>query len=252
MADLRREIAERVRAQEEQARLQTSLRRSETMAAMGSLVAGVAHEVRNPLFGLSSVLDAMDARFADRQEYRRYTGVLREEVDRLNDLMRELLEYGKPTSGDLAPGPLEEVVADAVRVCAPMAEQSRVEIANRALGGFAPVRMDRTRLVQVFQNLLENAIQHSPDGGTVTVEAREVRRNGRVWLECAVKDAGPGLAAEDLQRMFEPFFTRRRAGTGLGLSIVQRIVEEHGGEVTAGNGPRGGAVLTVTLPYASP
>jgi signal transduction histidine kinase len=109
--------------------------------------------------------------------------------------------------------------------------------------------MHRQRLVQVFQNLLENAIQHSPPGGCVVVETEEVSLDGRDWIAYRIKDAGSGFRGEDLPRIFEPFFTRRRGGTGLGLSIVQRIVEEHGGDITAGNCPEGGgAVMVVRLP----
>jgi signal transduction histidine kinase len=112
--------------------------------------------------------------------------------------------------------------------------------------------MDRTRLVRVFENLLENAIQHSPAGGEVAVEAAAATAGGRDGIECAVCDSGPGFQAEELGRVFDPFFTRRRGGTGLGLSIVQRIVDEHGGRVGAGNRAEGGAILTVWLPAASP
>jgi signal transduction histidine kinase len=106
--------------------------------------------------------------------------------------------------------------------------------------------MDRTRLMRVFENLLENAIQHSPRGGQVSVEVR--RADGSVdAIECVVEDSGPGIAAEDLPHVFEPFFTRRKGGTGLGLSIVQRIVEQHGGEVLVANRPHGGTAVTVRL-----
>ncbi len=248
VADLRREMDERKLAEEGRTRLQESLRRSETMSAMGSLVAGVAHEVRNPLFGISSTLDAMDARFAARDEYQRYMEVLRGQLQRLNDLMRELLEYGKPLGRELSPGSVAEVVAEAVRASAPVAQRSSVEIVNRVPQDLARVPMDRTRLIQVFSNLLDNAIQHSPARGRVVVDGGEVQADGECWVECAVRDSGPGFVLEDLELIFEPFFSRRRAGTGLGLSIVQRVVEAHGGQISAANEPQGGAVMTVRLP----
>jgi signal transduction histidine kinase len=108
--------------------------------------------------------------------------------------------------------------------------------------------MDRERLLQVFQNLIENAIQHSPPGGSVVIEAAEVCETGQSWISYEIKDSGEGLAQNDLPKIFDPFFTRRRGGTGLGLSIVQRIVEEHGGQIAAGNRSEGGAVLTVRFP----
>jgi signal transduction histidine kinase len=112
------------------------------------------------------------------------------------------------------------------------------------------IRMDRPRLRQVFQNLVQNAIEHTPHGGQVLVGAEREARDGRPGVRFSVRDFGPGFAAADLPRVFEPFFSRRRGGTGLGLSIVQRIVEQHGGRVWAANHPEGGGLLTVWLPDA--
>jgi PAS domain S-box-containing protein len=230
-------------------KLQASLRHSETMAAMGELVAGVAHEVRNPLFSISSILDAFEARFAERAEYQRYTSVLRKELDRLNRLMQDLLEYGAPPPGrELHEGSVEDAIAQAIRSSAALARKSDVQIAFNTEGKLAPVLMDRSRLPQVFVNLLENAIHHSPPGGTVAMEARQVVGKGRNWIECAIKDSGPGFNAEDIEKVFDPFFTRRRGGTGLGLSIARRIMEAHGGSISAANRPHQGAVITVSLP----
>ena len=232
-------------------RLQEKLHHTRTMSAMGSLVAGVAHEVRNPLFGISATLDAFEARFGSRPEYRQYVAVLRGELERLSHLMGDLLEYGKPASLELAEGALAEVVAEAVVGCRALAESAQVAVHNTVDGSLPRVRMDRRRLLQVFQNLLDNAVRHAPSKSAVVVEAERVRADGETWIDCRVRDEGPGFRPEDLPRVFEPFFTRRRGGTGLGLSIVQRIVEEHGGRIFAGNRAEGGAVLTVRLPSAA-
>jgi len=100
----------------------------------------------------------------------------------------------------------------------------------------------------VFKNLVENAIQHTAAGGSVTVVAEPVFEGEDAWIDCIVADSGSGFRMEDLPRIFEPFFTKRRGGTGLGLSIVRRIVEQHAGTVTAANRPEGGAVMRVRLP----
>jgi signal transduction histidine kinase len=250
VAELRREIRERMEAEHEQARLQASLRRSETMSAMGALVAGVAHEVRNPLFGVSSTLDAMEARFGERDEYHRYMQVLRGEIARLNDLMRGLLEYGNPSEQILSPTSMAEVVRQALSACDSMTEHADVEITTRVPEDLAQVLMQPSRMVQVFRNLIENALQHTPPGGSIRVEAGVVADNGRHWVECVVQDSGPGVEPEDRTRIFEPFFSRRRNGTGLGLSIVHRIVEEHGGQVAASSGSTRGGLFTVRLPMA--
>jgi PAS domain S-box-containing protein len=241
------DITERKQAEEEQERLQSSLRRSETMAAMGSLVGGVAHEVRNPLFSISATLDAFEARFGKQDEYQQYIGVLRGEVDRLNQLMQDLLHYGKPPQPELAETSLSEIVDRAISACQPLAQQSGVTVTSRIAAGLT-VMADRERLQQVFQNLIDNAIRHSPPRGTVTVSSAQTERDGQAWLSCSVQDDGSGFTAEDLERVFEPFYSRRRGGTGLGLSIVQRLVEGQGGEVTAANHPNGGALVTVLLP----
>jgi PAS domain S-box-containing protein len=232
--------------------LQTSLRRSEMMSALGSLVAGVAHEVRNPLFSISATLDAFEARFGPDADHARYIAVLRTELERLSQLMKELLDYGKPRNPDLQPGSVVEVVDDAVRLCARLSRSRRVRVLNHAKGPYGAVPMDRSRLLEVFQNLVENAIQHSPPGGTVTVSGEELEEDGRRLIACTIHDTGPGFREEDLPKLFEPFFTRRRGGTGLGLSIVQRIVEQHGGVVSAANSPDGGALMRVRLPVAVP
>lgn len=207
---LSQEIADRIRAQEEQARLQASLRRSETMAVMGSLVGGVAHEVRNPLFAISSTLDAFETRFANRDEYQRYLGVLRAEVNRLTRLMQALLEYGKPPSQEFVQGSIEDVLGQAVRSCAPLAEDSNVKISEPDRRDRRLIRMDRERLLQVFQNLIENAIQHSPPGGSIVLETEEICEGEQSWIGYSIKDSGPGFSQDDLPRIFEPFFTRRR------------------------------------------
>jgi signal transduction histidine kinase len=108
--------------------------------------------------------------------------------------------------------------------------------------------VDRNRIVQVFQNLLENAVQHSQPGSRVVFRAAPASLGERAGMRFLVEDTGPGFRADDLPHIFEPFFTRRRGGTGLGLSIVQRIVENHEGEIILANRDAGGAAAAVTLP----
>jgi PAS domain S-box-containing protein len=230
--------------------LQESLRRTETMSALGSLVAGVAHEVRNPLFAVSATVDAFEARFGSQEGYARYTQTLRQEVNRLSELMQELLEYGKPPRLDLADSPVEPVIRRAVAACETLAGAAGVTVELAPAPETAPSAcIDVSRMQQVFQNLIENAIQHSPRGGTVTVQAAAGEPG---MVQVTVADRGPGFREDDLPHIFEPFFTRRRGGTGLGLSIVQRIVEQHGGDISAENRPGGGALITVRLAAADP
>jgi PAS domain S-box-containing protein len=228
--------------------LEASLRQSEMMSLLGSLVAGVAHEVRNPLFGISSILDAFETRFSDRTEYLRYTTVLRDEIGRLTVLMEELLEYGKPFRGELFLVSLEEMITRSIRACQPAAEAAGVSLLSDIPEPLPKLRIDRRRLSKVFVNLIENAIQHSKSGGGVTVEAIRTVDGDQEWIVCSIRDTGPGISAEDLPRIFEPFFSKRRGGTGLGLAIAQRIMQEHGGKLVAKNNPEGGACMSVSFP----
>lgn len=230
----------------------TELRRRETMASMGSLVSGVAHEVRNPLFGITSTLDALQARLHGQPEQSRHIAVLRGETSRLQKLMQDLLDYGKPASNERSATNLFSLIESALAECMPLAHDRGVRL-DSDLHGAAPVlELDTHRMDQVFVNLIENALQHSEPGSTILVSARRDDALDPAAVVCSVADQGSGFRPEDLHRVFEPFFTRRRGGTGLGLSIVQRIVEEHGGSIAAANRLEGGAVMTLRLPVPIP
>ncbi|HKV06835.1 MAG TPA: ATP-binding protein [Thermoanaerobaculia bacterium] len=239
-----RDVTERRRAEEERARLQL-------MGAMGHLVGGLAHEVRNPLFAISATLEAVLATLdgtPEQESLRRLLDNLREPTTRLSELMSELLEYGKPLGRDLTPGSLDEVVRQAVRDCQPLAEGRRVQLLLKGNGREHRVAMIRPRLLMAINNLIQNAVQHTPPEGAVVVELSEHVEGDHAWARCSVEDSGPGFRPEDLPRVFEPFFTRRKGGTGLGLSIVQRIAEEQKACIAAANRPEGGAVITLDLP----
>jgi PAS domain S-box-containing protein len=229
--------------------LQESLRRSETVSAMGNLVAGVAHEVRNPLFGISATLDAYQDEMS-RPGYVEFAATLRQEVNRLIHLMKELLEYGKPGALSIERGNIQDVVGQAVESRQQAAHAAQVRVVTEVTDGFPTLLMDPSRLRQVFENLIDNAIQHSERGGKVQISGSIVEHAGRHWVECRVDDEGTGFAPDNLDRVFEPFFTLREGGTGLGLSIVQRIVEEHSGKVFAANRPEGGGSIRVLFPLA--
>ena len=235
-----------VREVTEEKRLRDDLRRQETLAAMGSLVAGVAHEVRTPLFSISATIDAFEG--GTPEELEDGTRLLRAQVKRLSALMSDLLDYGRPPDLQLERGGVFEIAERAVRGCDDLARQAGVAIRLERPAVEPPVARDARRLEQAIQNLLANALQHSPAGATVRVIVAPAGGG----VEIRIEDEGPGILEENLHRLFEPFFTRRKGGTGLGLSIVQRIVETHGGRVFAANRRPGGAVFTIALPALGP
>jgi signal transduction histidine kinase len=238
--ELQREVVRR-------AEMEEALRRSQLMAALGSVVGAVAHEVRNPLFAISAMLDAYSEEMK-HPDLEGFSDELRRQVSRLTQLMRELLEFGRPVPIVLAPGALPEVIGEAVAGRARAARAAGVTL-HVAVNEMLPeIAMDGSRIRQVLENLIDNSIQHAPAVRNVTIAALESAQGSTGWVECRVEDDGEGFHPGDLSQVFEPFFTRRERGTGLGLAIVRRIVEEHAGQVEAGNRPQGGAVVTVRLP----
>lgn len=241
--------------------LQEKLRHSELMSAMGQLVAGVAHEVRNPLFGITATVDAFETTVtmaedfltsspeatAFQSECIECVDALRQGLGRWNYLMQELLDYGRPSALDPSWCLVADLIAEARSMCEPLATKYNVSVSENFSSTLSPIWVDRKRIVQVFSNLIENAIQHSPGSSRVVIDAEEIDKDG-LWMRCSFKDRGAGFKADDLPKIFKPFFTRRRGGTGLGLSIVERIVAKHEGIVSARNLPEGGGEMIVELP----
>ena len=224
--------------------LEESLARAQGMAEMGRLLGAVAHEVRNPLFGISALIEAWSVNPA-AVNATEYMGLLTHEVGRLRTLMADLLEYGKPFTASLGVASLQGTVLEAIRTCERQAAAAGVTLSSRLSESL--VKMDSPRLARVFINLLENAIQHSATGSAVSIS---IRLDGAAHTSVQVSDAGAGFDEDTLQHLFTPFRSRRPGGTGLGLAIAKRIVDEHGGTVSVRNNPTRGATVTVTLPRA--
>lgn len=225
--------------------LQSRLEQQRQMAAMGALVAGVAHEVRNPLFAISATVDAMEQTAGP--ELREYFEVLREEIDRMTTLMQDLLAYGRPAAPVFSDVPIAQIVDMAVRACGALATRQRVQIVAGNPVSLTVVA-DRDRLSRAIENVVMNAVQHSAPDSRVTISVTSNRQKKARIAHITVRDEGRGFTSEDLPRVFEPFFSRRKGGTGLGLALVHQIVTEHAGQVTAANAEGGGAEVVISIP----
>ena len=235
--------------------LEAAMAREQRLAAVGNLAAGVAHEIRNPLNAISIGLQRLRREFAPaegeaRTEYERFLEIIRGEVGRLNEIVGQFLSLVRPARLTLTEEPLAPVLQDLAALLASQASAQNVRIVQELGLDAATVRMDKPQLTQAFMNLVLNALQAVPGGGTVTIRSGVTPADSTARV--AISDTGPGIPAEHLDRVFEPYFTTKEGGTGLGLALARKIVEEHQGTIRAENGPSGGATLIVTLPIAAP
>ncbi|MDR3686349.1 MAG: ATP-binding protein [Coriobacteriia bacterium] len=226
--------------------LTDQLIRADRLAAMGELTAGVAHEVRNPLGVIRASVQLLEDAKGDPSRTHEAAEVIKQEIDRLDRVIKALLDFGRPSKPTLVHTDLNEVLQDIVLFTNRFAKQSDVHIVEKLDSELPAVHGDPDQLKQVFLNLVTNAVQAmDKTGGTITIETRGAGE----YVEVSVSDNGPGIAAGDLPKVFDPFFTKRAEGTGLGLTIVHRIIDEHEGHIEVESGP-GGTVFNVTLPAA--
>ncbi len=240
MAAQLRESAARIRDLHEE-----EMRRADQLATVGELAAGVAHELKTPLLGIAGGVQLLGRHLdpAD-SEGRRLIDELMQRVGRMESAVQELLNYARPSPARLSRLDLNAIVERALALVEPRAERSGVRVRRELAGALPPVQADPEQVGQVVVNLALNAIEAMESGGLLVVATR--RSNDGV--ELSVLDSGPGIAAEDRERIFRPFYTTKHAGTGLGLAIVRQIVNRHGGRVSLGDAPGGGAEFVVSLP----
>jgi len=245
----------------ERERLEAAVAHEQRLSAMGNLAAGVAHEIKNPLNAISIGLQRLRLEFAPadpaaRREYAGFTRIVEAEVGRLNAIVNQFLTLARPLRLSLTDEPLAALVRDVLTLLAPQASAQGVIVKELLHLGDLRVSVDRQQLTQAIMNILLNAIQAMPSGGTLTVRAEVVHRAavghafGGSVARISVADTGPGIPPEYIDRLFEPYFTTKEGGTGLGLALARRVITEHRGEIRAENAPGGGARFVIALPLA--
>ncbi len=218
--------------------------RAGVLAELGRIVGGIVHDVRNPVFGIGATLDAVEARLGQSSDYAAHLRILRGELTRLTHLMNDLVAYGKPPRLTRSVHGLDAILDEVLARSADRLEKSDIALLHDRSSPPARVSVDRGRLAVALQTLIEHAIARSPASSVVGVRVSESLGTATITIE----DRGPALTEAELARLFDPFFVLRGRVTGLALSIVQRIVEQHGGRITAAGGPAGGGlVMTLAL-----
>ncbi|MFH0899155.1 MAG: ATP-binding protein [Pseudomonadota bacterium] len=233
-------------------RMEQEVARTQRLAVVGQLAAFMAHDLRNPLAAISGSIELLKAAPQVDEDQRTLMDIVLREVDRLNGLATDLLEYAKPREPVPLPVDIWEVLTETTRVFANDRSSSSMTVSLRrqpAAERSAPViaHADPSQLRQIIWNLLKNATEAMPNGGEVVVTLDVLRDTGS-FVEVSVADSGVGIREEDLEHVFDPFYTTKSGGTGLGLATVHRIVTSHGGTVAAISSPGKGTCIRVKLP----
>jgi len=237
--------------------LEEDLKRADRLVLMGTLGAGLAHEIRNPLGGIKGAAQLLCRSVDGNPSVREFTDIMIREVDRVNQLIEQLLDLSRPAELDLAPVNIHEVLEDVLLLESQTLGDKQLHIKKWFDPSLPPIRGDRARLTQVFLNLVKNAFQAMARGALLVTTRVEtdyhVREQGTapnrfIWVDLA--DEGVGIREEDLPHIFSPFFTTKNNGTGLGLATCYRIIKEHGGTIRVESTEGKGSTFRVSLVVA--
>ena len=223
----------------------------ERLNAVKMLAAGVAHEIGNPLNALTIHLQLLTRQLRhlpdeEREPLQELVDVAEKEVTRLDGIITQFLSAIRPRKPDLRPCEVVSILKDALKLMHVDIENRRIEVAVSAPSVVPELLLDPDQIKQVFFNLIKNAMEAMPDGGKLSIAFSP----GDVFVRIEFQDNGIGIAAEDLRRIFEPYHTTKKKGTGLGLMIVQRIVQDHGGQIEVSSKPGEGTRFSILLPRA--
>jgi len=240
--------------------LESQLRRSDRLAALGTLAAGLAHEIKNPLTSLLTFSRHLTRRFEDQTFRERFQRVVPTELERINAITDRLLELARPSTLDLSLVRLPGLLDRATELFANQIEAQRVRMTREYARDVPPIQADAEALYRAFVNLVGNALEAMPAGGRLVLR---VHAGAETWrrtpgaagvrgVTVEVEDSGTGIPASAGDRVFNPFYTTKEAGTGLGLALTHKIVEDHGGTIDFRSDPRTGTTFRVALPLRPP
>jgi len=231
--------------------LEEKLNQAERVAVIGRLTQGVAHEIRNPLNVINLSIDHVNKKFPpdDEANRKQFTGILssiKDEIGRLNKMVTDLLNYGRPSHLTLQAVDVGELVDETIAFVRAQADLQGVNITVTHNGESAEVSGDAERLKSCMSNIAINALQAMPSGGSLTADVRQ--SNG--YVEVSISDTGVGISEESLGKVFEPYFSTKQAGFGLGLAVTKKIIEDHQGQIEVTSDLNRGTTFTIKLPAA--
>ena len=224
--------------------LKEKLGDAQRLASLGEMVAGISHEIRNPLGIITSTAELLKQKLARTGPEVGLADVVVQEANRLNSIVTDFLDFARPQTPDFMPCKIDEVIEKNLTFLAPEIDKNGYRIHKRFATDIPEIQADPKLMYQAFLNILMNAMQAMPEGGDIYIELAARKHT----LAILFADEGPGIPDETLNRIWEPFFTLKDKGSGLGLPIVKKIVEGHGGIIEVDNSPEKGVRVTVTLP----
>lgn len=228
-----------------------ALHATEKMAALGRLAAGVAHEIRNPLTSIKMRLFSLGREFEEGSPQKEDADVIKEEVEQLESIVHNFLQYARPAELKLEPSSINEILASVLELLQHRFRSQEITVRSPQ-GNGVMVLADRQQLRQVFMNILLNACDAMPDGGDIGITFEPGGEGDAKTVKVRIGNTGAPISPDDAGHIFDPFFSTRDDGTGLGLSIARQIVESHGGEIKLDSPAPGESVcFSVTLPAAS-
>ena len=220
------------------------LKRADRLSTIGQLAASLAHEIRTPLASIEGAVEILARQPHSEERRREFLPVIQKECRRLNSLLTSLLEFARPQAPNLQRIPVKTLLDSVLPLMGHAAQKANVVLRNACSNDDLTIECDPEQMKQVLVNLVLNAVQAMPNGGVVTLGAE--RRDGAVVLW--VRDEGEGVAEDELDKIFEPFYTTKKEGTGLGLAICQKIVGQHGGTLTATRNNGRGMTFWIQIP----
>ncbi len=226
-----------------------AVQRLEKMATIGELAAAIAHEIKNPLAGISGAIQVFAEDFPEGDRRREIIDDVLAEIARLDKAVKDLLAFARPPEPSIIPIPVDVIIERTVRLVTGQARKQSVEVCVELPERPITIQVDPEQIQQVFLNIMMNALHSMPRGGTLTVSAAERAQDGEA--DVRISDSGAGIAEEEIKNIFRPFYTTKHMGTGLGLTISNNIVEKHNGRLVVSSRAGEGTTFLITLPLAA-
>jgi signal transduction histidine kinase/putative methionine-R-sulfoxide reductase with GAF domain len=226
---------------------EAQLIRSEKLAALGQLAAGIAHEIRNPLTSINILIHSLASNLPSETSQKEDLKVIEEEIHRINEIVDQFLRFAKPTPPLFQKVEVASIFEETLQLLRPQIEKQRI-VVQKEFQTLPPIMMDREQIKQVILNLLLNAVQATIKGGHLALKGH-IPRDER-WIKLFIQDSGVGIPPEDMNKLFDPFFSTKEGGIGLGLSIAHRIIDQHHGKIEVESTPGKGTLFIIWLPIS--